>query len=125
MSSLFQIATGPYWWPVSLPVPADGGRHTFQKIEIQFNRFTRDQNKELGERLDAVRYDDNLDKDTDYIMEIARDWRGKPLNGPDGELIPFTRENLRSLLNIVNGASGAIVDAWLKASIGREAIRGN
>lgn len=125
MSNLFQISTGPYWWPVHLPVPQDGGRHKLEKVEFRFNRFTRDENKELGAKLDSVFYEDVIDKDVDYIMEIACDWRGKPLAGEDGQVIPFTRDNLRSLLNIVNGASGAIVDAWLKASIGREAIRGN
>lgn len=113
----------PFWFAVDVPMVSESGSSRTHRFDVKFKRFTRQELNELRKRSDGMSdTGDALENDTDYILEIAEDWRGIS----DGQAdLPFTRENVLSLLNQVPNAAGAIVTAFFAATLGGGAKKGN
>ena len=66
---------------------------------------------------------DSLERDTDYVMDIAEGWRY--VDGPDGKPLEFNRENVHLLLDNFPNAASAIVSAFFEATLGGGGKRKN
>ena len=74
------------WWPVTVKVPADGGRTVAQEFEACVRLLDRD---EL------------LDLDTDpagKLPGVVLGWRG--VQTADGEPVPYSAEALEAMLRV-------------------------
>lgn len=112
----------PFWFDVGLVrVQANGVSRSYP-FKMQFNRFKRSELNELRQRSQNMPDDgDSLERDTDYIMELACDWKLQ-----DGKTdIPFTRQNLLDFLDAEPSAAGAIVEAFFRATLAGGAKKGN
>jgi hypothetical protein len=60
---------------------------------------------------------DSLERDTDYVMDIAEGWRH--VSEADGaEDLPFNRANVWLMLNNYPNAASVIVAAFFEAPLG-------
>lgn len=101
------------WWPVTVGVPKDGGevsRHTFD-AELQMLKQSE---------FDAVYSDGG--NDLALVKRVLCNWR--KYADEEGNDIPFSEEALNDALDTPY-VRGAIVNAYLQASQGREAARKN
>lgn len=93
---------------------------------MQFRRFSREELATLRDDAtpgpdDApISQEEALERDTDYILKIATNWKDVDVDG-DTE---FTRDNLRAVLNAYPMATARIVEAFWQAHNG-EAARKN
>lgn len=112
----------PFWFNVGLVRVQGNGVARSYPFEVKFNRFKRSELNELRQRSQNMPEDgDSLERDTDYIMELACDWKLK-----DGKTeIPFNRENLLDFLDAEPSAAAAIVEAFFRATLAGGAKRGN
>lgn len=123
MAFVLQKKSEPFWFAVDVPVVTETGTVRNHRFDLLFRRFTRSELNELRKRSENLQENsDSLENDTDYVMEIAQDWRG--ISAEKGDL-PFSRENVRSLLDAVPNSAGAIVSAFFSATLGGGAKRGN
>jgi hypothetical protein len=90
------------WWPVTFPLPADGGETVEGSLELHFTVLDEEQFSLFSEKANKIQLgaDGNvpatIDASTDLVLEVAADWRGVLLE--NGEPAPFNRDNLRELI---------------------------
>jgi hypothetical protein len=120
---VLQKKTEPFWYSVDVPIVTETGTSRTHRFDVQFSRFTRSELNDLRKRSEGMSDNgDALENDTDYVLEIAKDWRGVSDGKAD---LPFTRENVLALLDAVPNAASAIVSAFFTATLGGGAKKGN
>lgn len=97
-------------WPVTVPVPQDGGTVTEVEIQIRYKLLTRSRMDELP-RLPAKEQDGAL-------LDHITGWEG--VQATDGKDVPFSRDNLIALLDI-GPVQRAVVRGLYEASRGAPA----
>jgi Phage tail assembly chaperone len=112
--------TEGFWYSILLPVVVESGTSQVQKFEFKFKRVSRSKLDELQKQQelmnDSSTQPNSLERDTDYVMDIAEGWRY--VNGPDGTELPFNRENVHLMLDNYPNAASAIVSAFFDATMG-------
>ena len=99
---MFQLEPNPtFTAPVAIPLP--GGETA--TIEMTFMHLGR---KSLQRFLDRVK---DL-PDAEAIGDIVASWSG--VGGKDGEPMPYTAENLASMLDNYHGAALAILQTYIR-----------
>lgn len=109
-----------FYYGIILPVVNEQGASQATKFEMKFKRVSRSRLNELQkqqeEMADSEIVVDSLERDTDYVLDIAEGWRY--VQGPDGEDLEFTRATVRLMLDNYPNAAGAIVSAFFEATLG-------
>lgn len=120
MAFVLQQKSEGFFYPILLPVVTDSGSTQTQKFEFKFKRVSRSKlnalQKAQEQMNEAETQADSLERDTDYVMDIAEGWRY--VDGPDGKELPFTRENVHLLLDNYPNAASTIVGAFFDATMG-------
>ncbi len=105
-----------FYYTISVPYINDRGVSQVDKFEMKFKRISRSQLNELQKAQERISESDvqgdSLERDVDYVMEIAEGWRHI-----DGEP-DFTRENVYTMLDKYANAASAIVAAFFEATLG-------
>jgi hypothetical protein len=114
-----------YWWPVTvrLPDPENPGQIVEQVLRVQFEPRSRDQQLEAQEaaaKLTNLR--DIIAHDIAEARAVVRNW--DDVIGEDGQLVPFTPENLELALQ-QPWFRKAVQVALAESMNGEEARRGN
>jgi hypothetical protein len=105
--------TATYIWPMKITLPADGGRRETHSFDAVLRRLPQSRINELirqvklQERGDVDPADEI--QDMDAAREVVAGWSGI-LDG-DGEELPFSDQNLTTLLEIPTVAA-QIVKSW-------------
>lgn len=73
------------WWPVTINVPADGGRIIPCETQVQFNLLEQHEFDEYAEQSDEA-----------ALEAIMANWKG--FADEQGEPLPFNRETLLAVL---------------------------
>lgn len=120
MAFVLQPKSEGFHYPILLSVVSDSGSVMTQKFEFKFKRVSRSKlnalQKAQEQMNEAETQADSLERDTDYVMDIAEGWRY--VDGPDGKELPFNRENVHLLLDNYPNAASAIVGAFFDATMG-------
>lgn len=114
-----------YWWPVTvrIPDPENPGKIVEQVLRVQFEPRSRDQLLEAQEaaaKLTNLR--DIIAHEISEARAVVRNW--DEVIGEDGQLVPFTHENLELALQQPWFRKGVQV-ALAESMNGEEARRGN
>lgn len=127
MAFILKPKADSFFYGITLPVVTENGSSQLQKFEFRFKRISRARINELQKEQDnAANGDfevDSLERDVDYVLEIADGWRY--VQGEDGKELPFTRENVYALLNSYPNAAGEIVKTFFECTLGGGAKRKN
>lgn len=127
MTFVLAPKTEGYFYPISLPVVSESGATAVSRFEIKFKRISRSKLNALQKAQEKISDGevevDSLERDTDYIMDIAEGWR--QVQGQDGKEVPFNRENVYALLDDFPSAAGEIVKAFFESTLGGGAKRKN
>lgn len=118
MAFILAKKTDSFFYPIILPIVSDSGASTPCRFEFRFKRLPRSRLNALQKAQEAAgEHDiDSLERDTDYVMDIADGWKG--VTTPDGAPVDFTRENVAELLDNYPNAAGEIVKAFFEATLG-------
>ena len=118
MSFILAKKSDSFFYPINLPVVLDSGANQVNKFEFRFKRLSRSKLNELQKAQDAVAdlEIDGLERDTDYVLEIADGWKG--VDQPDGSPVPFNRDAVHQLLDEYPNAAGEIVKAFFESTLG-------
>lgn len=126
------------YWPVEVPVAADGGKVETATFEMRFVALDIDQLTALKRKEDeltaqtleeiegdadgaVVRQASLGDRMAEIVMGMAIGWRGLGLSNSEGEA-QFTAANVRKLV-IKPGVFGAISNAYRKYLAGIPSVR--
>jgi len=106
---MFKIShNATYFWPVTVELPADGGKFEKHTFDAQFKRLPQ-------KRLDEI-FDRNAEvKDSDVITEILVGWKG--IVDDQGNEVVYSETNRDELLQIARVRSG-ILAAFLESLAG-------
>ncbi len=120
MAFVLQPKTEGFFYSILLPVVTEAGASQAHKFDFKFKRVSRSKLNELQKAQeqmnDAESNIDSLERDTDYVMDIAEGWRY--VDGTDGKPMDFNRENVHLLLDNYPNAASAIVSAFFEATLG-------
>jgi hypothetical protein len=110
-----------FYYGIILPTINDAGSSQAIKFEMKFKRVSRSKLNELQKAQEAMAeaevQSDSLERDTDYVMDIAEGWRY--VSGAEGdEDLPFNRVNVHMMLDNYPNAAGVIVAAFFEATLG-------
>lgn len=110
-----------YTWPVSIKLPANGGKRERQTFDAEFKRLPQSRINEIQEqankRVKALeRGDDAGDGISDLSIadEILVGWDG--IVDGDGEPVPFSKGSKSQLLDVPFMA-GAIIEAFFDSLV--------
>jgi len=127
MAFVLQPKTEGFFYSILLPVVSDSGTSQINKFDIRFKRIPRSKLNELQkeqERMsEAESQADTLERDTDYVMQIAEGWRY--VDGPNDKPMEFTRDNVHMMLDNYPNAASVIVSAFFGATLGGGGKRKN
>lgn len=127
MAFVLQPKTEGFYYSILLPVVSDSGTSQINKFDIRFKRIPRSKLNELQkeqERMsEAETQADTLERDTDYVMQIAEGWRY--VDGPNDKPMEFCRENVHLMLDNYPNAASVIVSAFFEATLGGGGKRKN
>lgn len=102
-----------YKWPVTLVIPADGGRREKHTFDGEFRRIPQariNEIRRIGRLQELGRIDPGEEiHDQDGAREILAGWSG--VIDDEGNEIPFSEAALSQLLEIPTVA-GQIIRAW-------------
>jgi hypothetical protein len=98
-----------FLWPVTVQVPADGGRYVRETFDGEFRRLPQSRLAELNVAITAGEMDDAT-----FVREVLAGWQGVT---DDGEEVPFSVASLNTLLDM-QGVARAIVLAYRDALAG-------
>jgi len=114
---MFKIAQKPtYKWPVTVHIPADGGKFTKGTFTAEFNALPQDQiDKIIKDGRDG-------DETSDICREALVGWSA--VQDEEGNDLPFSEEAKAKLLNIAY-ARYALLDAFFSSITGGGARRKN
>lgn len=119
MAFVLAPKTEGFFYGINIPVTTESGVTHVLKFDMKFKRFSRSKLKELTKTYDEINdldfEVDPLQRDTDYILEIAEDWRG--LQDSNKENLPFEREHILFMLDQYPSSAGAIVKAFFEATL--------
>lgn len=120
MAFVLQPKTEGFFYGISLPTVNENGASSIIKFDMKFRRVSRSKLNALQKsQEDMTESDiqvDSLERDTDYLMDIAEGWRH--VSDADGEEVAFTRDNVRILLDHYPNAASTIVGAFFEATLG-------
>ena len=102
-----------YCWPVEIRVPRDGGRWKKETFEVEFLNISQSRMNELIEGSE-----DQTLGDSGLWLEVLRGWSG--IVDDEDKEIPFTAENLQSVLD-VPGVAQALITALMESRLGGQA----
>ena len=127
MSFVLAPKTEGFYYPVSIPVVSESGATSVNRFEMRFKRISRSKLNALQKSQEKITESDieidSLERDTDYILDIAEGWRH--VRGTDGKDVPFSRESVFELLDQYPSAAGEIVKAFFESTLGGGAKRKN
>lgn len=99
-----------FWWPVSVNLPADGGRFEKQTFDVEFARLKVSESDRLvADIVGGTR------TELDGFRDLVKGWRGVL---DDGAEVPFTDGALQQLLEIPT-IGPAILSAFKEAISGQ------
>jgi hypothetical protein len=96
-----------FWWPVTVMVPVDGGRHDKQSFDIEFARLSVSESEKLVSGIVSGEI-----SEFDGFRQMVKGWRGVVDDNGD---VPFSETILRQLLEIPTMAI-AIIQAYKDAN---------
>jgi hypothetical protein len=124
MALTFGTLSGSYLWPVTIPVPMDGGKIETLEFKGRFKRFKQKESEAILKRAVSANraFMTGLEvKDSDTDLGIAPEvmigWEDMP---GDSGTVPYTAEGMEQLLSY-GGAARAIVEAWNESLNGKKA----
>lgn len=124
MALTFGTLSGSYLWPVTIPVPMDGGEIETLEFKGRFKRFKQKETEEILKRAVSANRafmtgSEPKDSDTDLGIapEVMIGWEDMP---GDSGTVPYTAEGMEQLLSY-GGAARAIVEAWNESLNGKKA----
>lgn len=127
MAFTLKAKSESFYYPINLAVVSESGSSVTQRFEFKFKRLSRTKINELQKQQEEIsKMDvevDSLERDSDYLMEVADGWKG--VQDENGVELPFTRDNVKLLLDSVPNASGEIVKAFFESTFGGGAKRKN
>lgn len=99
-----------YSWPVTVSLPADGGKFSKETFDARFLRIPQTRIDELRAQAESA------EKISDHAIarEVLVGWSGIT---DDGDEVPFSPANLERVLNLP-GVAAAIVMAFLESLSG-------
>lgn len=116
-----------FFYGISLPTIAENGSSRVERFDMKFRRISRSKINALLKAQDELSESDieidGLQRDADYIMEVAEGWRH--VSGPDGSDLTFNRDNLMLVLDAYPSAAGAIIKGFIESTMGGGAKRKN
>ena len=120
MAFVLKVKTEGFFYAIQLPVVTEAGSTQVFKFEFKFKRVSRAKLNDLTRQQEELNKSDievdSLERDTDWVMEIAEGWRY--VEDEAGKEVPFNRESVRMLLNSYPNASGVIGTAFFQATMG-------
>lgn len=102
-----------YAWPVTVSLPASGGRFEKHSFDAEFKRIPQTRILEIGKQIKA-----GETSDVDLCRELLVGWKG--IQDPNGEEMPFS-ESARDMLLDVHLVAAAIVEAFFNSIAGAKA----
>jgi len=124
MALTFGTLSGSYLWPVTIPVPMDGGEIETLEFKGRFKRFKQKESEAILKRAVSANRafmtgSEVKDSDTDLGIapEVMIGWEDMP---GDSGTVPYTAEGMEQLLSY-GGAARAIVEAWNESLNGKKA----
>lgn len=127
MAFVLQPKTEGFFYSILLPVVTDSGASQANKFDFKFKRVSRSKLNELQKSQEQMNESDaqidSLERDTDYVMDIAEGWRY--VDSTDGKPMDFNRENVRLMLDNYPNAASVIVSAFFEATLGGGGKRKN
>jgi hypothetical protein len=116
-----------YTWPVSIKLPANGGKRERQTFDAEFKRLPQSRINEIQlqvqQRMKAAERGDDTGEgisDQSIADEVLVGWDG--IVDGDGEPVPFSKGSKAQLLDVPMMA-GAIIEAFFESLV--EAKRKN
>lgn len=107
---MFKInVSATFFWPVTVSLPADGGRHQKETFDAEFRRLPQSKLKEMQAAIERGELNDE-----GFVREVLVGWKGVTNEGED---VPFSETTLAQVLDIT-GVAGAIVVAYAEAQSG-------
>jgi hypothetical protein len=110
-----------YTWPVSIRLPANGGKRERQTFDAEFKRLPQSRINQIQvlaqQRIKAAENGTDLDNgvsDQSIADEILLGWDG--IIDGDGEPVPFTKTN-KALLLDVPMLAGALIEAYFESLV--------
>lgn len=104
---MFKLKTEhTYSWPVTVQIPADGGKFTKATFDAAFKVIPQD-------RIDAILRGGNVD--AELLREVTEGWKG--IQDENGNDLPFS-EAARDTLLSVPYVRSALVEAYLDSLSG-------
>lgn len=106
---MFRIDQSPtFWAPVRFEVQAaTGNARQVQEFSAEFPRLSSDELEALGAQAAAGQLSDRQ-----AAQRLLRGWAD--VGGADGQVLPFTAENMAAVLNVA-GVATAVVAAFRAA----------
>ena len=101
--------TTSYFWPVTVEMPADGGRFEKQTFDAEFRRMNQSRIETI--MADAVA---SQNRDVDVASEVMVGWKGIT---DQGDEVPFSEKSKADLLDMPLVAS-AVIKAWMESLAG-------
>jgi hypothetical protein len=101
--------TTSYFWPVTVEMPADGGRFEKQTFDAEFRRMNQSRIETI--MADAVA---SQIRDVDVASEVMVGWKGIT---DQGDEVPFSEKSKADLLDMPLVAS-AVIKAWMESLAG-------
>lgn len=127
MAFVLKAKSEGFFYGIQIPVVTELGATQIQKFDFKFKRISRTKINELQRQQEDVANSDiaidSLERDVDYIMEIAEGWRF--VTDENGKEVPFDRDSVHALLDSYPNAAGEIVKAFFESTLGGGAKRKN
>lgn len=127
MAFVLKAKNEGFFYTIQLPVISDSGASQIQKFDFKFKRISRSKINEIQKQQESINQGDfeidTLERDVDYILEIAEGWRY--VQDEAGKDIEFNRDNVHALLDAYPNAAGEIVKAFFESTLGGGAKRKN
>ena len=110
-----------YTWPVSIKLPANGGKRERQTFDAEFKRLAQSRineiQAEVQRRVKAAEAGEDVQgsiSDVSLADEILVGW--EDVNDGDGEAVPFSKAAKAQLLEVPMLAS-AIIEAYFESLV--------
>lgn len=110
-----------YSWPVSIKLPADGGKREKSSFDAQFKRLPQSRINEIQQlvqqRIKAAERGDELENgvsDQSIAAEILVGWSG--ILDADGDDVPYSEAVKAQLLDVPMMA-GALIEAYFESLV--------
>lgn len=127
MAFVLKAKNEGFFYGIQLPIVTDSGASQIQKFDVKFKRVSRSRINEIQRQQEELNNGDfevdSLERDVDYLMEIAEGWRY--VQDEAGKDIEFNRDNVYALLDAYPNAAGEIVRAFFESTLGGGAKRKN